>query len=199
MTLTPLRSRGGREPGYSGCHFFEFTDLASGRLKRDAQRRLVSTLYIEGDPNRFRGACGYDQQNTGGGILLSELHMEATDLFQIFKTHRKVETDLVDTESPVVLDVALSKKKVQRKTDPTVTITWASSDNTALASHQILFAEDGVNFLTTVIAGLAGNEQSFTWIVPDSLTKTGTGRIKVIARDAQGNAGETVSKKLKIK
>ncbi len=199
LTLTPLRLRGGPEPDYSGCHFFEFADLASGRLKRDAQGRLVSTLYIEGDPNGFRGACGYDQQNTGGGVLLSELHLEATDPFQIFKTHRKIETDLVDAESPVVLDVALSKKKVKRKTDPTVTITWASNDNTAVASHEILFAEDGVIFSTTVISGLAGNERSFTWIVPGSLPKTGTGRIKIIARDAQGNAGETVSGKLKIK
>jgi hypothetical protein len=105
----------------------------------------------------------------------------------------------IDTESPVVSDAALSKKKVKRKTDPTVTITWTSSDNTAVASHEILFAEDGVNFSTTVIAGLVGNERSFTWTVPDSLPKTGTGRIKIIARDAQGNAGEAVSGNLKIK
>ncbi|MGH9841879.1 MAG: hypothetical protein ACREEM_24250 [Blastocatellia bacterium] len=65
LTLTPVRSRGGPEPAYSGCHFFEFADLASGKLKRDAQGRLVSTLYVEGDPNRFRGACGYDQPQHG--------------------------------------------------------------------------------------------------------------------------------------
>lgn len=104
-----------------------------------------------------------------------------------------------DSESPVVSDAALSKKKVKRRTDPTVTITWTSSDNTAVTSHDILFADDGVNFSTTVIAGLAGNERSFTWTVPDSLPKTGTGRIKIIARDAQGNAGEAVTPKLKIK
>ena len=68
-----------------------------------------------------------------------------------------------------------------------------------MASHDIQFAGDGVNFLTTVIAGLAGNERTFTWTVPDSLPKTGTGRIKIIARDAHGNAGEAVSGKLKIK
>jgi len=199
LMLTPLRARGEPEPSYSGCYFFEFADLASGRLKRDAQGRLLSALYIEGDANRFRGACGYDQQNTGGGILLSELHLEATDRFQIFKTNRKIETDSGDSQSPVVSDAELSKKKVKRKTDPTVIITWASSDNTAVASHEILFAEDGVTFSTSVIAGLAGNQQSFTWAVPDSLPKTGTGKIKIIARDAQGNAGETVSGKLKIK
>jgi Tol biopolymer transport system component len=199
LMLTPLRSRGEPEPSYSGCHFFEFADLASGRLKRDAQGRLVSALYIEGDANRFRGACGYDQQNTGGEILLSELHLEATDRFQIFKTNRQIETDSSDSQSPVVSDAELSKKKVKRKTDPTIIITWVSSDNTAVASHEILFAEDGVTFSTSVIAGLAGNQQSFTWAVPDSLPKTGTGKIKIIARDAQGNVGEAVSGKLKIK
>jgi TolB protein len=107
--------------------------------------------------------------------------------------------DSGDTESPAVSDAALSKKKVKRNIDPTVTITWTSSDNTAVASHEIQFAGDGVNFSTTVIAGLAGNERSFTWTVPDSLPKTGAGRIKIIARDAQGNAGEVVSGKLKIK
>ncbi len=104
-----------------------------------------------------------------------------------------------DTESPAVSEAALSKKKVKRKTDPTLTITWTSSDNVAVASHDIEFAEDGVSFSSTVMAGLAGNEQSFTWTVPDSLPKTGTGRIKIIARDAVGNAGEAVSGKLKIK
>ncbi len=108
-------------------------------------------------------------------------------------------SDSGDSESPAVSDAALSKKKVKRKSDPTLTITWTSSDNTAVASHDILFAEDGANFSTTVIAGLAGNEQSFTWTVPDSLPKTGSGRIKIIARDAEGNAGEAVSGKLKIK
>ena len=107
--------------------------------------------------------------------------------------------DSGDTESPAVSDAALSKKKVKRNIDPTVTITWTSSDNTAVASHEIQFAGDGVNFSTTVIAGLAGNERSFTWTVPDSLPKTGAGRIKIIARDGQGNAGEVVSGKLKIK
>jgi hypothetical protein len=199
LMLTPLRAQGEAEPSYSGCYVFEFADLISGRLKRDAQGRLVSALYIEGDANRFRGACGYDQQNADGGILLSELHLETTDRFQIFKTNRKIETDSSDSQSPVVSNAELSKKKVKRKADPTVIITWNSSDNTAVASHEILFAADGMTFSTPVIAGLAGNKQSFTWTVPDSLPKTEAGRIKVIARDAQGNAGESVSGKLKIK
>lgn len=199
LLLTPLRERGQPEPLYSGCYFFEFTDLTSGKLKRDAQGRLIPALYIEGDPNRFRGACGYDQQNTGGGILLSELHLEATDRFQIFKTNQQIETSSSDTQAPVVLNAELSKKKVKRKADPTVTITWTSSDNTAVTSHDILFAADGVTFSTPVIAGLAGDKQSFTWTVPDSLSKTESGRIKIIARDAQRNTGESVSGKLKLK
>jgi hypothetical protein len=35
--------------------------------------------------------------------------------------------------------------------------------------------------------------------VPDSLPKTASGRVKIIAPDAQGNAGERVFGKLKIR
>ncbi len=129
LMLTPLRSRGGPEPAYSGCHFFEFADLASGRLKRDAQGQLVSALYVEGDPNRFRGACGYDQENTGGGILLSELHLEATDRFQIFKTNRRPEGTLL----------------------PTITNVSAASYRSALATEGIV-AAFGSNLATATLS-----------------------------------------------
>ena len=92
-----------------------------------------------------------------------------------------------------------AKKKVKRKADPTVTINWTSSDNIGVTSQEILFAADGVTFSTPVIVGLTGDRQSFTWTVPDSLPKTESGRIKIIARDARGNTGESVSGKLKLK
>jgi len=40
----------------------------------------------------------------------------------------------------VVSDAVLSKNEVNRKADPTVTITWTSIDNVAVTSHDILFA-----------------------------------------------------------
>jgi hypothetical protein len=106
--------------------------------------------------------------------------------------------DPEDTESPVVSDVALSKKKVKRRIDPEVSITWTSADNVGVVSHDILFSADGTTFSTTVAAGLQGSSQSFTWVVPDSVPKTKRGVVKVVARDAAGNTGNSVSRRLRI-
>ena len=129
LILTPVRMRAGADEGYSGCHFFEFADLATGRLKRDAQGRLVSALYIEGDPNRFRGACGYDQQNTGGGILLSELHLEGPDLFRIYNTNRRLAGD-----------------------GPTITNVSAASYSSGALAAEAIVAAFGSNLATATLS-----------------------------------------------
>ncbi len=109
-------------------------------------------------------------------------------------------TNQPDTSPPVVTDVAFSKKKVNRKTDPRVAIVWYSIDDQKLASHSIVYATDGVNFNTTVVTGLSGGTQSFLWEVSNALPKTKLGVVKIIASDAFGNVGEGASAtKLKIK
>ncbi|MBX7223288.1 MAG: YncE family protein [Blastocatellia bacterium] len=104
-----------------------------------------------------------------------------------------------DTEPPMISNVTLSKKKVQRKTDPTVTISWNSSDNQTLAGHDLQFATDGQTFSVPVVSGLAGTAQSYTWTVPASVAKTKNGVAKVIARDGGGNRSEANSGPLTIK
>lgn len=105
-----------------------------------------------------------------------------------------------DTQKPVVSNVTLSKKKVDRKSDPTLTITWTSTDNDSLISHDLLLATDGTNFSTMIVSGLPGTTQNFTWNVPVGLPKTRTGLVKVVAKDVAGNTGEAVQKgKLVIK
>ncbi|MBX7224189.1 MAG: right-handed parallel beta-helix repeat-containing protein, partial [Blastocatellia bacterium] len=69
-----------------------------------------------------------------------------------------------DTEKPVVSSVTLSAKKVKRKVDPTLTITWKSTDNIGVVSHDLLFADT-----TPVVSGLPGSTQTFTWTVPASI------------------------------
>lgn len=104
-----------------------------------------------------------------------------------------------DTQSPAVSQVTLSKTSIKRKKDPSLTISWTSSDNVAVESHDVLYATDGVTFDTTVASGLAGTLQQFTWTVPSTLPKTRQGRIKVTAKDQAGNQGEAMSESLKIK
>ncbi|MBX7223906.1 MAG: right-handed parallel beta-helix repeat-containing protein [Blastocatellia bacterium] len=98
-----------------------------------------------------------------------------------------------DTEKPVVTTVALSAKKVKRKVDPTVTISWKSSDNVGVTAQDVLYATDGTDFGLTVAAGLPGTMQTFTWTIPSTVAKSKVGVVKIVAKDAAGNTGEAVS------
>ncbi|MEW6735731.1 MAG: hypothetical protein AB1489_30850 [Acidobacteriota bacterium] len=71
------------------------------------------------------------------------------------------------------------------------TVSYSSSDNIAVVAHNILFARDGVNFNNVLAGGLAGNQQSFQFVVPQ--TNTTTARIRVLAIDAAGNTGMATS------
>ncbi|MBX7224346.1 MAG: right-handed parallel beta-helix repeat-containing protein [Blastocatellia bacterium] len=101
---------------------------------------------------------------------------------------KKPNTPPPDTEKPVVSNVTLSAKKVKRKIDPTLTITWKSTDNIGVVIHDLIFAD-----VTPVVSGLSGAMQSFTWTVTPNIPKKTTGTIKVTARDAAGNVGEAAS------
>ena len=92
-----------------------------------------------------------------------------------------------------VSGVTLSTKKVKRKLDPTLVITWKSTDNIGVVSHDLLFADT-----TPVVSGLPGSTQTFTWTVPASIPKKTVGTVRVTARDAAGNVGEAVSNVLMV-
>ena len=104
-----------------------------------------------------------------------------------------------DTQNPTVTSLTLSKTKVKRKKDASLGISWASADNTGVTGHDLSFAGDGTTFSTTIISGLPGTAQSFTWTVPTSLAKTKSGRVQVTARDAAGNLGTAASGTVIIK
>lgn len=98
-----------------------------------------------------------------------------------------------DTQNPTVTSLTLSKTKVKRKKDASLGISWASADNTGVTGHDLSFAGDGTTFSTTIVSGLPGTAQSFTWTVPTSVAKTKSGRVQVTARDAAGNLGTAAS------
>lgn len=71
-------------------------------------------------------------------------------------------------------------------------ITWSSSDNSQLASHQLqLSTNGGQSFDSVIIAGLSGTARSFIWQVPN--IETTTARVKIIAVDAQNNSSQDAS------
>ncbi|MBX7222953.1 MAG: YncE family protein [Blastocatellia bacterium] len=104
-----------------------------------------------------------------------------------------------DNEKPVVSNVTLSKANIKRKKDPNLVIAWKSTDNVAVAAHDLRFAGNGTDFATEIVTGLAGSTQTFTWAIPTTLPKTLTGIIKVTARDVAGNTGEAISGIVQIK
>ena len=104
-----------------------------------------------------------------------------------------IETDGIN---PTVI-VTAPKNKEKLKGNTMFTITFTSSDDRGVVSHDFQFSPDnGTNFVTFA-QGLPGNLQSITIMVPNMKIKQGL--IKVIARDAAGNSGEGISGIFKIK
>ncbi|HXF05639.1 MAG TPA: Ser-Thr-rich GPI-anchored membrane family protein [Blastocatellia bacterium] len=73
-----------------------------------------------------------------------------------------------------------------------VTVRWSSSDNITVASHDLYFSSNGGATFSPIATGLSGSQQSFSWTVPNNLA-TSRAQIRVIARDAAGNAGQATS------
>lgn len=90
LLLTPVRQGVGLDdqpgPAYQGCYAMRFADLAAGELERDGDGQLVAQRHVEGDPDRFRGACSFDGGNVAGGIVLSQFYPEEASPFQILAT-----------------------------------------------------------------------------------------------------------------
>jgi YVTN family beta-propeller protein len=76
------------------------------------------------------------------------------------------------------------------KAGTSTVVTWQSSDNTSISSHEILLSTDGgTSFPKTLATGIFGTDRSFAITLPKELPKTGKARIRVIAIDASGNKG----------
>ena len=102
----------------------------------------------------------------------------------------------VDNINPTVI-VTSPKNKDKLKGNAMLTITFTSTDNRGVVSHEFQFSPDNGNTFVTFAQNVRGNIQSLTIPVPNMKIKQAL--IKVIARDAAGNAGEGVSGVFKIK
>ncbi|MEW6731256.1 MAG: PQQ-dependent sugar dehydrogenase [Acidobacteriota bacterium] len=72
-----------------------------------------------------------------------------------------------------------------------LTISWQSSDNAAIASHDVLLSTDnGATFPIELAKGLSGTAQSFVFAVPSNQKKVKAARIRIVATDLTGNRGQ---------
>lgn len=74
----------------------------------------------------------------------------------------------------------------------TVGIRWSSSDDRAVARHRIQLVRGG-SAITEIVSDLPGNEQSFSWTIPNGTVLTNQARIRVIAVDDEGGQTEAAS------
>ncbi|GJQ27423.1 MAG: hypothetical protein HBSAPP02_24550 [Phycisphaerae bacterium] len=72
-----------------------------------------------------------------------------------------------------------------------VTINWITDDDNAVSNVDILLSTTGGNSFDTVIASAIADTGSYNWIVPNLCTSAA--RIRVVARDANGNTGHDSS------
>ncbi|MEW6732551.1 MAG: hypothetical protein AB1489_14575 [Acidobacteriota bacterium] len=95
-----------------------------------------------------------------------------------------------DAVKPTVKVISPNGKE-KLKGGSAVNVQFMSSDDTGVVSHEIQLSQDGGSTFAPLAASVPGNVQSFMVTLPN--TKVKKAIIKVIARDASGNAGEDVS------
>lgn len=75
---------------YQGCFLFQFTNLATGAILRNADGKPHILNQIQGAYGTFNGACTYGQHVTAAGFLYGEITTFVPDpLFDIFVTGRR--------------------------------------------------------------------------------------------------------------
>jgi parallel beta-helix repeat protein len=70
-----------------------------------------------------------------------------------------------------------------------VRIQWSSSDDVAVAAHDILISTDGGETFTPVVTNLPGPAQSYDWVLPRGL-RTSRARIRIVTRDFVGRTAQ---------
>lgn len=103
---------------------------------------------------------------------------------------------ITDTTAPTVIVTSPGTTTKKINGNSQFTVTFTSSDNIGVVSHDIQIALDGTNF-TTLASGLPGTATSAMVTIPNMKAKGSV--IRVVAKDAVGNTGMADSATFKIK
>lgn len=92
LLITPSGAKGlfKKNRGHDGTLIAEFDDIRRARLKRDAKGKIIVLKALK--PNLHSGGLSdYDEQNTQGGMLFSQINLQAKpEVFQIFSTKQRI-------------------------------------------------------------------------------------------------------------
>ena len=92
LLVTPAGRKGlfVKNRGHDGTYVLEFDDISKAKLKRDKNNNLLVHKIIKPDPEMHSGGLSdYDEQNTNGGVLFSQLTSKAKhrpEFFQVYST-----------------------------------------------------------------------------------------------------------------
>jgi hypothetical protein len=92
LMLTPTGAKGifKKNRAHDGTLVVEFHDIRHAKLKREAKGKLAVLKTLKPDLNSG-GLSDYDEQNTAGGILFSQINISAMpEIFQIFSTKERI-------------------------------------------------------------------------------------------------------------
>jgi len=92
LLITPAGAKGlfKKNRGHDGTLIVEFDDIRHAKLKRDATGKLAVLKTYKPDLNSG-GLSDYDEQNTAGGMLFSQINIPAMpEIFQIFSTKKRI-------------------------------------------------------------------------------------------------------------
>jgi len=122
-------------------------------------------------------------------LFARDYYQDSTGTYRMALLNGDISCSTLDLIDPEVSLIQPKGGEIIENGSP-YNITWNSSDDTGITSQEIKLSTDGgVAYPTVIASGLAGSIESYNWPVPADLY-TSKGRIKVIARDAQGNQGE---------
>ena len=99
LLATPAGRKGlfVKRRGHDGIYVMQFEDISKAKLKRDGNSKLIVTKIIEVQHDRHSGGLGdYDEQNSNGGIVISQLSTKkehGSDFFQVFNTRENIKIE----------------------------------------------------------------------------------------------------------
>ena len=96
LLTTPSGKKGlfAKNRSHDGTYVIEFDDISKAKLRRDKKGKLVVSKIFKPEAGMHSGGLSdYDEQNTHGGILFSQLATEKKhhpEFFQVFSTGEKI-------------------------------------------------------------------------------------------------------------
>jgi hypothetical protein len=199
VTLTVSDGHGSSSQATATVTINNQAPVANAGSDQTVELGSSATLNGGGSSDPDGDALTYEWRDAGGSVVgttasvtltlglgTHEFTMTVRDAFGGSGTDA-VSVVIADRTAPTV--TVISPEGITLLTGVPHAIEWTASDFGVIASFDVLFSTDGGSTFNPVAGctGLAGAARSCTWSAPGPATAQG--RVRVVGRDASGNAG----------